>query len=370
MYFNPIAKQVFAFLLINLFSMSMLSANDQIRSVEITQAVLEKDSSNQYQLTGTVTSPRSSDLSSRMEGLITQINVDAGSVVKKGDLLMQLDAKLAELDLALIETEINQAEIELLDAQRLADESTKLTRSGAFAKSETATRKTKLLVSENRLKQLDARRNQLLEKLARHQLIAPFDGVISTKLAEAGEWVATGKPVLRLIEMENLRFDLQVPQESLSIVKNTDFINVKLDAYPDINMKAKVLVIVPVKNNISRTFLTRLALTDPDGLATPGMSGTATIDSHSESKNIVLIPRDALVRFPDGSVKVWLVKGEQSEATVVSRVVKTTDELGKMAKITEVLEGGETIIVKGNEGLREDQRVNILSSNKLKNNTP
>jgi RND family efflux transporter MFP subunit len=155
-------------------------------------------------------------------------------------------------------------------------------------------------------------------------------------------------------------------------VKNTGLINVQLDAYPDIKMKAKVLVIVPVKNNISRTFLTRLTLTDPDGLATPGMSGAATIDSHSQSNNksVVKVPRDALVRFPDGSIKVWLVEGEKSEARVVSREVKTTDELGEMAKITEGLEGGETIILKGNEGLVENQRVNILTINKLKKSTP
>jgi RND family efflux transporter MFP subunit len=370
MFFNHLIKHISAVFVTTIFSASTLSANDNIRSVEVIQAQSSSDVSSTKKLTGTVTSPRSSDLSSRMEGLITEVNVDAGSVVKKGDLLVQLDAKLAELDLALIKTEIAQAEIELIDAKRLVAESTKLTQSGAFAKSETATRKTMLLVSENKLKQLDARQSQLLEKIARHQLIAPFDGVISSKLSEAGEWVATGNPVLRLIEMSNLRFDLQVPQESLAIVKNTGSIKVLLDAYPNQEIEAKVSVIVPVKNNISRTFLTRLTLTDPDGLATPGMSGTATIESHSKSDTIAQVPRDALVKFPDGTNKVWIVENGNSAPKVVSKIVKTAGELGKMAKIIEGLKGGETIVIKGNEGLQENQAVKILNLETSQLNAP
>ncbi len=365
MHLQHLFKLLFGILLSYILFFSAVSAAEDARTVEVTQALLNKDISKKYTFTGTVTSPRRSALSSRTDGLITEINVDAGSMVKKGDVLMVLDAKLAELDLALIKTEIAQAEIELADAERLVAESSRLSQSGAFAKSETDSRKTMLLLSENKLKQLDARQSQLLEKIARHQLIAPFDGVISDKHAEAGEWVATGTPVLQLVEMKNLRFDLQVPQEFLAEIKNSGSVQVLLDAYPDRILDAKLAVIVPVKNDISRSFLTRLSLTDPEGLATPGMSGTVIIDSHSPSETIVQVPRDALVRFHDGTNKVWIVENIDSAPRVVSRIVKTAGELGKMAKVIEGLKGGETIILKGNEGLSEGQEVRILNPEKL-----
>lgn len=337
-----------------------LLAQEEVKPVEVTRTEKIEGLENKVTLTGTVTSPRRSRLSSRTEGLISKLNVDAGHTVKQGDVLMELDTKLAELDLSLIEAEIEQSEIELANAKRLVEEAESLTKSGAYPKSEAFTLAANLRIAEAKLKQLSARKSQQQERIARHKLIAPYDGVIGDKLSEAGEWVTTGTPVVELVEMKDLRFDVQVPQEFLGRVQNAENATVTLDAFPDKTFQAELSYVVPVKNAISRTFLTRLLLKDPGGTAGPGMSGTATLVSRQTNGATVQVPRDAVVRFPDGSAKVWIVQQSDSGSTVVSRIVKTAGELGAMAKITEGLEGGETLVLKGNEGLRENQQVNIL----------
>lgn len=308
-------------------------------------------------LTGTVTARRQTRLSSRATGLVMGMHVDAGSVVKKGDVLMTLDTRLAEISLELIRAEITQGEIELEDAQRREDEVKDLVSTGGFAKSEAESRKSAVRVSEATLLQLKAREREQVEMIERHRLIAPFGGVISRKIAEEGEWVPTGTPVLELVETERPRFDIQVPQEFLTQVSGAETVSVSLDASPGVVIGAHIEAMVPVKDNVSRTFLTRLELDDPDSLAAPGMSGTAQITFRANSGETVQIPRDAVVRFPDGSVKVWVVSRSGEKSLVKSREIKTGGSLGEYTEVLEGLTGGEQIVLKGNEGLREEQSV-------------
>lgn len=318
----------------------------------------------EFQLTGTVTARRQAKLSSRTGGLLASVAVDAGSLVKKGDLLATLDTRLAEISLEFIAAEIAQAEVELAEAKRRAEEVREISRSGGFPKSEAESRKTAVLVGEAALAKLRVREAEQVELIERHRLVAPFGGVISQKFAEAGEWVATGTPVVELVETEAPRFDLRVPQEFLARISATETIEVVLDSYPDRPFAATVEVMVPVKDEVSRTFLTRLDLDDPEGMAAPGMSGRATIRYRTKGAGSVTLPRDAVVRFPDGTVKVWIVENSDGRSTVRSQVIRTTESLGAFVEVIEGLAGGETVVVKGNEGLLDGQTVSVEAARK------
>lgn len=202
--------------------------------------------------------------------------------------------------------EITRGEIELEEAKRQEAEIQNLVSSGGISKSEAETRKSATRISASKLEQLMVREQEQVEMIARHQLIAPFSGVISQKNAEEGEWVTTGTPVVELVEVEQPRFDLQVPQEFLPQISGVENITVVLDAYPDRPIEAEIQVLVPVKDRVSRTFLARLHLKDREKLAAPGMSGQAKISFRENRKKTVQIPRDAVIRFPDGTSKVWI----------------------------------------------------------------
>lgn len=313
----------------------------------------------EFTLTGTVTPRRDARLSARTDGLVAAVAVDAGSLVKPGDVLATLDTRLAEIALDLIRAEIAQAEVELAEAVRREEEVREISKTGAFPKSEAETRKSTVNLREAALARLRVREAAELERIERHRLVAPFGGIIVEKLAEAGEWVETGTPVLRLVETDAPRFDLRVPQEFLARVSSASGIRVVLDSFPAQALDAQIDAVVPVKDEASRTFLTRLGLSDPGHLAAPGMSGRAVIGYRSDHGDSVRIPRDAIVRYPDGTVKVWIVTATGEGAKVDSRVVRTTTALGESAEVLEGLSGGETIVLKGNEGLREGQAVAV-----------
>lgn len=327
----------------------------------VTVIVAEKTDgiAREFSLTGTVTARREARLSSRTEGLVAEVKVDAGSLVREGDTLLVLDTRLGEITLDRIRAERTAAEIAVAEAKRRAEEVRELSRTGGFPKTEAEARVAEQRLREAEWMQLQVREEEQGELLARHSLVAPFGGVIRRKLAEAGEWVDTGTPVLELVETENPRFDLQVPQEFLERISRAVSFRVKLDAFPETLLEAEVEAMVPVKDPSTRTFLTRLSLKDARKLAAPGMSGTATVTYRTGDSNSVRIPRDAVVRFPDGSIKVWIVGSNPEGDRVASRAIRTGGSLGEYTEVVEGLEGGERVVLKGNEGLHENQAVRV-----------
>lgn len=334
---------------------------DALRQVTTTRPVIAPVTQT-LELTGTITTRRHARLSARTSGLIQHIPVDAGSVVKEGDVLLELDATLAALALERAQAGHTQAELEIKEADRLVEESARLAKVGGFSRSEAQSRETTAQVRRAQAASLAAQAREQEELVARHRLPAPFDGVISRKLAEEGEWVQTGTPVLELVETGALRLDVQAPQEALALLREAaPSITITLDAFPARPLAATLQTHVPVKDAEARTFLMRLAFADPDALAAPGMS--ARVSLAFERKNAVLqVPRDAVVRFPDGTSKVWVAEANGENHIVNSRTVTLGPSLRGSLEVLSGLEGTPLLVLRGNEGLREGQPVHVLEA--------
>ncbi len=311
------------------------------------------------ELTGTVTAERQARLSARTAGLIRKLHVDAGDVVKAGDILMELDDELAAIDLERVMVEREQASLELEDARRLELEARNLATSGAFARSEADSRDTTLKIRTTALRGSEVMEKQQKAIVERHRLLAPFDGVISEKLAEEGEWVQTGTPVVQLVENGSLRMDIQAPQEIFPQLSGKPAVRVRLDAYPGETLIGKLAVIVPVKDPVARTFLARIEMEDPQQLAAVGMSGRVLFE-FTGKQEVVQLPRDAVVRFPDGTAKVWGIVEEGGKLVARSNSVQLGQTLTESIEITDGIAVGARVVLRGNESLREGQEVEIL----------
>lgn len=313
------------------------------------------------ELTGSITAKRQARLSSRASGLVRAMKVDAGDRVKAGDVLMELDDDLARLALERVAVEKEQAALEVKDATRLVEEVRDLAKSGAYSRSEAENRETALKVRAIGSERSEVQWKEQQELIERHRLIAPFAGVVSQKLAEEGEWVQTGTPVLQLVETDRLWMDVQGPQELYGMLENEPKVSVMLDAYPDMEFPGKIAVKVPVKDMVARTFLLRIEIEDSKKLAAPGMSGRVSF-SFEGDKEVLQVPRDSVIRFPDGSTKLWIVNDENGKPVASSRLVQLGQGLGNKIEVIGGIEPGVKVILLGNEGLREGQPVEISAA--------
>lgn len=348
------------FLIFSLLAIPSLVFAEQAASPITVVKVEAKPVITTLELTGSITAKRQARLSSRTSGLIQKLLVDAGSTVKAGDVLMELDPTLAQLALDRVKAESEQAAAELAEAKRQIAEVRDLAKVGAFSKSEAETRETAVRVQTANVNRSEVSLREQKEIIVRHKLVAPFDGVIRQKFTEEGEWVQTGAPVVELVETGRVNLDIQVPQEWTAAMSGNPEITVKLDAHANTVFKARIAAQVPVKDPVARTFLLRLELDDPQLLASPGMSARVQF-TFTSKENSVQIPRDAMVLFPDGTAKVWIIENNGDNGhKAVSRQVKPGLTVSDNIVILEGLEVGLTLALEGNEGLREGQPVHIV----------
>ncbi|MBU2676213.1 MAG: efflux RND transporter periplasmic adaptor subunit [Gammaproteobacteria bacterium] len=320
----------------------------------------------QINVTGTVTSPRTAVLSTAVAGLVAELTIDEGHRVETGQALLQLDAELAQLALERALAEVRQRETAVADARRRFAEAEKVGTQRGIARTQIESLRAEVSNDEAALvaSQAAAREQQAI--VARHTLKAPFAGVISERYAELGEWVNPGNGLLELVATDNLRFDFRVGQENFAALSPDIPVEITLDAVSERSVSGRVDTIVPVKDPSARTFLVRVLAdtTEADNplRITPGMSarGKLNIDT---GRSGVAVSRDAILRFPDGRVTVWVVDTGGDPPVVHERVVRTGFEFDGIVEITNGLADGDVVVVRGNETLQEGQTVSILGGN-------
>ncbi|MEO1576927.1 MAG: efflux RND transporter periplasmic adaptor subunit, partial [Pseudomonadota bacterium] len=134
---------------------------------------------------------------------------------------------------------------------------------------------------------------------------------------------------------------------------------VRIDALGADALSATLAARVPQSDPGARTFLVRLKLTEPPPSITPGMSATASLAIASTDATL-LVPRDALIRYPDGTTTVFVVEdGESTQAR--QRTVEVTRVDGETAVIASGLNPGEPVVIRGNEVLSDGQSVRVIN---------
>lgn len=325
-------------------------------SVEVVQP-RESRIAQTLQLTGTVTAERDAALSPRISGLVQTVAVDAGDRVKRGAPLLVLDPALAELALERTDAALDEGRARMAEVARLRDEAKVLSARGDIPQSQYRTREAEVKLAQAAVARLDAEYREQAERVARHTLPAPFDGVIRERLTDPGEWVETGTPVLQLVATDALRIDVQAPQRYLATLDRSTPVRIRLDANPDQDIDGRVVARVPASDPASRTFLVRVGV-DPSTGAAPGMSARLSFELPRSTAALV-IPRDAVKRYPDGTTTVWVVEGEASAPVAKEIPVELGDGSGREATVVGGLDADQVVVVRGNESLRGDQPVRV-----------
>jgi RND family efflux transporter MFP subunit len=312
----------------------------------------------QVPLTGTITSARVAKVSAEVSGKVEAVNVEVGDRVESGAPLIELDREIEQLTLAALQASTRQARAELADAKRRYQDVKHLREQKNISENELRLRESEVEVDAATLKKMQAEEQRQRERVERHSLRAPFSGVISERHTEAGEWIEPGSPVLTLVAIDDLRIEFRVPQEFYSRINTQSTLSVTLDALPGRVFDGTIEAVVPVSDASSRTFLIHVRVDAGDARLTPGMSVHGKLNLTTGRQGVV-IPRDAIMRYPDGRVTVWVIDPDSEPPTVSEKRVATGHSFDGLFTILEGIQAGDVIIVRGNESLQEGQQVRI-----------
>jgi RND family efflux transporter MFP subunit len=305
-------------------------------------------------LTGTFSAKQRSLLSPRVDGLVATLLVDAGDRVKKGDRLLQLDHTQAKLAMAEQQAALEEAIVLEKEAQRLVKEAEKLRQQRHIPETELTRRQADLAQNIVRVSAMKAALATAKEIVNRHTLYAPFDGVISNKNTEVGEWVSRGDAILTLTNLRSLDLDVKVPQERITTIQVGNPVQIRPDSAPNLIIEATIDTIVPVGDNNSRAFLARIAIDASDKPLLPGTSASVELQLPSHQSASIVIPRDALLLHPDGGHSVFVV-GDNDIAK--RHIVTLGQTVAEGVVITSGIHASDQIVIRGNEVLNDGDTV-------------
>ena len=312
----------------------------------------------QVPLTGTITSARVAELSAEVSGQVEAVNVEVGDRVETGAALIELDREIEQLTLAALQASTRQARAEIADAKRRYQDAKRLREQKNISENELRLREAEVEVDAATLKQKQVEEQRQRARVERHTLRAPFSGVISERQTETGEWIEPGSPVLTLVAVDDLRIEFRVPQEFYSRINTQSALSVTLDALPGRVFDGSIEAVVPVSDASSRTFLIHVKVDASDARFTPGMSVHGKLNLTTGRQGVV-IPRDAILRYPDGRVTVWVIEPDSGPPTASEKRVTTGHSFDGLITIREGIQAGDVIVVRGNESLQEGQQVRI-----------
>ena len=329
-----------------------LHAQMTVRVAELVLAPIVEE----LPLTGSVLSPQASNIVTQEGGQVREMFVDVGDIVREGDLLLQLDDSMTRLELKRLETIRDEAQLMFDESSRLANEGRRLIEDRNISQTEYNARLAREASEEKQLRQISTQYEMQELRVARHRLLAPFDGVIGLRLTQIGQWLSNGTPAFQLVQMDPLRVQAQVPERYFGELTAGTSVVITVDALPGESINATVDKIVPVTDTDTRSFVARIDIPNSDYKLAPGMSAQLVFNLTGSGRPVLQSPSDALVYRADGQTVIWLVEAGKARPVPV----KIGRRRGASVEITGADPGlldGALVVTLGNESLSEGEPV-------------
>ncbi|HMM77506.1 MAG TPA: efflux RND transporter periplasmic adaptor subunit [Gammaproteobacteria bacterium] len=331
--------------------------------------------------TGYVTARRQATVSAKLTGRVAEVLIEEGQRVRAGEVLARLDPSNAEAELALARSRLAAAEAQLADlevqrrqaerdarrAEALAARKLGSTQAAEDARVRVASFAARLAAQREQVqvaaKSVDVAAVMLDDTVVR----APFDGVITDKAAQPGEIVSpvsagggyTRTGIGTIVDMDSLEIEVDVNESYISRVAPGQAVTAKLNAYPDWDIAAHVITIVPTADRAKATVKVRIALDVHDARIVPemgvhvGFLEQAQPAAAPESPpSGVLVPAAAIVDDGDRP-SVWLFDGERARR----REVVLGQQFGANRQVVSGLAVGERVILAPPPQLVDGRRV-------------
>jgi RND family efflux transporter MFP subunit len=313
----------------------------------VVATALSENLATRISATGTVVSRNDARISSEVGGTLAWI-AEPGTVVRRGETIARLDA--ARLSLALRD---NEAAVKRLEAQLqlLATQRNRLQTLGQSVVSQSQFDEA---VSRERMAEQDVEQARVARDRARLDLDqatvrAPFAGIIAERVQQSGEFVASGAPLLRLVNDRELEVVARAPLDSADAV--TSGAEVRL-IEGSRNATGTVRAVIPVGDERSRMVELRITLADRS--LRVGAAVRVEIAPRN-LKPVVTVPRDAVI-LRQGASYVMRVRADNTAERVA---VNLGPGRNNQVQIGGTLRAGDRVIVRGGERLEPGQSVTV-----------
>jgi RND family efflux transporter MFP subunit len=351
---------------------------------------------------GYIVARREAIVSSKIQGRLSELRVEEGSVVRQGETLARLEStdllasveraraqvQQGDAQIGSAQAQVRRAEADLAEARRQLGVAEKLSADRLLAVDSLDAARSRVTLAEAALGQVvaDAERANAARAQAAAELNvteaqlqntiikAPFAGTVVRKMAEVGESVAPIPPgvnistasgaIVALADLATLEMEADVSESNVARLEEGQPAEVSVEAFPDKRYKAVLRQIIPTADRTKATVLTKVTLLEKDKDLKPEMSAKVTFlqagaagepaADAAPAKSVILVPQAAVVTR-DGGQKVFEVVDGKAQM----RAVTTSGTRRDLLIVTDGLVGSETLVVRPPESLADGTAVNV-----------
>lgn len=303
---------------------------------------------------GEVRARHEADLGFRVGGKLVARLVDVGASIAAGQPLARLDAADLELNVAAVRAQASAAESDLALAKADVERYTALAAQKFVSQAVLDAKLTAAKAAAARLDQARAQLSVSGNQAGYTTLSSDRAGVVTAVLAEAGQVVAAGQPVLRIARPEEKDILVNIPEARLTELRAAHELTVTLPAQPGVKLRGALRELAPAADPASRTFAARIRLLESTPAVQLGMTAQVLLPSTGAGAGI-LVPLSALIERGQGP-EVWVVARGKAQRRPV-QVASFQEDGVRLAGGVAV---GESVVAVGAHKLTPGQAVRPL----------
>jgi RND family efflux transporter MFP subunit len=291
-------------------------------------------------------------IGAEVAGKVVRVLAVAGRAVRKGELLAVIDDTDFAIQNRADEAERKRSEALLAQQERVVERQQQLVQKGFISQN----------AADDARAQRDALRAQLAAASARGDLsrrsqgkarvVAPFDGVIETQAASAGDYVKVGDPLFLLVSKQKLRAHLPFPESAAARLRRGQAVVLTSPQQPGLEIRS---VVSEIRPSVSETGRAIDVIVDFDNSA--GFRPGGTVDAAvvvAKREDAVQVPEQSVVLRPAGKVVYAIVDGK-----AVQQVVEVGARRDGMVEILKGLSPGTIVALDGAGFLTHNAVVNV-----------
>lgn len=300
---------------------------------------------------GTAAAVQGVTVSADLPGIVERIAFESGRTVSRGDLLVQLDTRQEQAQLAAAEA---QLELTRLNHDRMSG----LVKQDAVSRAEYDAAAAAHTQAQARLREIRA-------TIERKTIRAPFTGVLGIRQVNLGQYLNAGEAVVPLQSLDPIHVNFGVPQQHAAQMRRGRQVRIALDDAGDATLTGRITAIDAVIDQTTRNMQIQATLANPGARLRPGMFVQAQV-TLGASQRVIALPASAVSYAPYGD-SVFVVSDMTSpEGTtyrgVRQQVITLGDARGDQVAVLTGLSPGEEVVTSGVFKLRNGAAVQVNNS--------
>ncbi|MEN3368015.1 MAG: rane fusion protein multidrug efflux system [Verrucomicrobiota bacterium] len=301
---------------------------------------------------GSINPVQGAMISAELAGTVSEINFQSGTLVKKGDVLLKLDASAEQAQLRSAQAEADLAKADLDRAHDLANRK-------VISQAE-------LDSASSKYAQKKAAVENIESVIHKKEIRAPFDGAAGIRTVNPGEMVNVGRALVSLQALDQVFFDFALPQQQLADVKTDLPVKVTTDAIPGREFDGKLTAINSSVDPATRNVSLQAMVDNADHALRAGMFGRIKV-LLPQTKSTLFIPATAVSYAPFGN-SVFIIEKKHDEKSgkdslvLRQQFIRTGETRGDFVAVTEGLKENDAVVSTGVFKMRNGMDVVVDNS--------